>query len=101
MLRADHITLVELRLEIGNFEDLLRLLGERDVSNGERSPSRANRFFDRTLEAAKIYAEVAQDFDGNTFSLPDNAQQEVFCTDIIMSCYYYFLLVWKKYKEIL
>src|SRR5690625_7159247 len=84
MLRSDHIALVQLRLEVRDFQDLLGLLGQWYVARRECAARAANRVFDRLAQLEQVTSEIAEDFDCDSFAFPDDAQQQVLGADIVM-----------------
>src|SRR5689334_7568567 len=85
MLRPDDVGLVELRLEIGDLEDLLRLFRQGDVADRERPARGADGVLDRFLQLVKIDAEVPKDFDRDSFPLAYHAEQKMLCPDIVVT----------------
>ena len=69
MLGPDDVALVELGFEIRDFEDFLGLLRQWYVAVGQGAARAANRVLDGFFELEEVTAEVAQDLDGNSFSL--------------------------------
>ena len=85
MLSADDVRLVQLGLEIGDFEHLLCLLRQWDVSDRQRSAHRTHRILDRALELPELNAEIAQNLNTDTLALADNPEEQVLGANVIVS----------------
>ena len=85
MLRPDHVTLVQLGLEVGDLEHLFGLLGQGNVSHSQRPASAANRVLDGLLQFEEIASQVAKDLDGNAFTFADDTEQEMLRTDVVVT----------------
>ena len=84
VLGPDHVGLVELGLEVGDLEDLLGLLRERDVPDGQRPAGRADRVLDGLLELEQVAPEVPEDLDGDPLALADDPEQQVLGADVVV-----------------
>ncbi len=84
MLRADHIGLVELGLEVGDLEDLFRLLRQRNIADGEGSSGCADSVLDRFLQLVEVDAEISEDLHGNAFALADDPEEQMLRADIVV-----------------
>ena len=85
MLRADDIRFVELRLEIGDFQDLFGLFRQRDIADGQRPAGGPDRILDRLLQLVEVHAEIPEDLDGNPFPFPDDAEEQVLRPDVVVT----------------
>ncbi len=85
MLCPYDVGLVELRFQVGDLEHLLGLLGQRNVADGERSAGGPDSIFDRLFQLVEVDTEIAQDLDGNSFTYPNDAKEQVFRTDVIVT----------------
>src|ERR1051326_6321153 len=81
MFRSDDVGFIKLGFEIGDLEDLLGLLGERDVADRQRSAGGAHRVLDRFLQFIEIDSEVPEDLYGDSLPLADDAEQQMFSAD--------------------
>ncbi len=84
VLGPDHVRLIELGLEVGDLEDLLSLLRERDGADRERPAGRADGVLDGLLELEKVTSEVSEDLDGDPLALADDPEQEVLGPDVVV-----------------
>ena len=84
MLGPDDVRLVELGLEVGDLQDLLGLLRQRDVADRQRPAGGPDRVLDRLLQLVQVHAEVAEDLHGDPFSLPDHTEEEMLRPDVVV-----------------
>ena len=85
MLRANDRAFEGLGFEVGDLQDLLRLLDEGDVPRvaGLDGGGR-NAALDHLAQTRQVHIESFQDTDGRTLSLPDDTEQKVLDSDVIV-----------------
>ena len=86
VLSADDAALENLRLEVGDLQNLFGLLHQGNVPRSTWfGRTRAHRAFHQLAQLLKVAIEPLEDADGRAFTFFDDAQKEVFHTDVIVS----------------
>jgi hypothetical protein len=67
----------------GQLNHLFGTRRQTDLTENDTVAATNNKF-DGTANLIQFYAEICKDFSSNTFALSDQAEQEVFCTDVIV-----------------
>jgi hypothetical protein len=81
----DDVRFIEFGFEVGNFKDFFRLFGERNISDSEGAAGSPDGIFDSFLQFVQVDAEITEDFYRYSFAFADDAEQEMFGSDIVMT----------------
>jgi hypothetical protein len=84
MFGTDYVGFIKLGFEIGNLQDFLGLLGERDIADGESAARSTNRILDGFFQFVEIDAEITKDLYCNAFALPYDSEEKMLGANIVM-----------------